>query len=485
MTKKKNFKIDEPILTELGKLADELGFEAYVVGGYVRDLILGKESKDIDVMVVGDPLHFAGKAAERLKATNYVVFEKFRTAQMAAGDKKVEIVGARKESYDSGSRKPKVEEGTLEDDLARRDFTINAMVICISRSARSGADAGNKEAANEGTLSGEVIDIFGGIGALSDKIIDTPLDPAETFSEDPLRMLRALRFACRFEFRLAPRVAEAVVAMKERLAIVSQERITDEFMKILSAPRPSIGLKLMQDTGIMKIVFPEISEMPGVEQRNDHHHKDVFLHTMSVVDHLAEVTDNIWLRFAGLVHDIAKPDTKKFIEGIGWTFHGHDEIGARRMKKLFQRLRLPGDRLPYVEKLVRLHLRPMALAVEGVTDSAVRRLLFEAGDDFDDLMKLCRADITSKNKRLIEEYTSNYDLVEERARLVEEKDKIRNWRPPIDGEEIMRIFGLRPGKEVGILKKAVETAVLDGRISNEHDAALLFLRENGEKILSQ
>ena len=278
---------------------------------------------------------------------------------------------------------------------------------------------------------------------------------------------------------------EAIVAMKERLAIVSQERITDEFMKILSASRPSIGLKLMQDTGIMKIVFQEISEMPGVEQRNDHHHKDVFLHTMSVVDHLAEVSDNVWLRFSGLVHDIAKPDTKKFIDGIGWTFHGHDEIGARRMKKLFQRLRLPGDKLPYVEKLVRLHLRPMALAVEGVTDSAVRRLLFEAGDDFEDLMKLCRADITSKNKRLIEEYTSNYDLVEGRARLVEEKDKIRNWRPPINGEEIMETFGLKPGKEVGMLKKAVETAVLDGRISNDHDAALLFLRKNTEKILSQ
>ncbi len=484
MTKKKNFKIDESILTELGVLADELGFEAYVVGGYVRDLILGKGSKDIDVMVVGDPLRFARQAAERLNATNFVVFEKFRTAQMAAADKKVEIVGARRESYNSDSRKPKVEEGTLEEDLSRRDFTINAMAIRINRPACSGGKAGKNDETNKRVLSGEVVDIFGGMAALSDKIIDTPLDPVETFSEDPLRMLRALRFACRFEFKLAPRVMEAVVAMKQRLAIVSQERITDEFMKILLASRPSIGLKLMQDTGIMKIVFPEISEMPGVEQRNDHHHKDVFLHTLSVVDHLAEVSENVWLRFAGLVHDIAKPDTKKFIDGIGWTFHGHDEIGARRMKKLFQRLRLPGDNLPYVEKLVRLHLRPMALAVEGVTDSAVRRLLFEAGDDFEDLMKLCRADITSKNKRLIEEYTNNYDLVEERARLVEEKDKIRNWRPPINGEEIMLIFGLKPGKEVGILKKAVETAVLDGRISNDHDAALLFLRENGEKILS-
>ena len=485
MTNKKTFKINEPILAELGALADDLNLQAYVVGGYVRDLIIGKESKDIDVMVVGDPLRFASKAAERLKATNVVVFEKFRTAQMAAGDTKVEIVGARREAYDSDSRKPRVQEGTLEEDLSRRDFTINAMAIRINRSAYRGDIESVRSSSSQGEISGEVVDIFGGIVALSEKIIDTPLDPRETFNEDPLRMLRALRFACRFEFKLAPRVTEAIVSMRERLAIVSQERITDEFMKILFAARPSVGLKLMQDTGIMKMVFPEISEMPGVEQRNDHHHKDVFLHTLSVVDHLAQVTDNVWLRFAGLVHDIAKPDTKKFIEGIGWTFHGHDEIGARRMKKLFQRLRLPGDKLPYVEKLVRLHLRPMALAVEGVTDSAVRRLLFEAGDDFEDLMKLCRADITSKNKRLIEEYSSNYDLVEERAKVVEEKDKIRNWRPPINGEEIMQIFGLKPGKEVGLLKKAVESAVLDGRIANDHDAALLFLRENGEKILSK
>ncbi|HQT91535.1 MAG TPA: HD domain-containing protein [Candidatus Kryptobacter bacterium] len=472
MTSKKTFDINNPILLKLGALADELGVAAYVVGGYVRDLILERESKDIDVVVLGDPIQFSRQAAQRLGATGFVLFEKFRTAQLSLGEMKVEIVGARKESYDSDSRKPHVQEATLEEDLSRRDFTINAMAIGLNRMVHG--DSG----------FGELVDPYGGRRALQKEVIDTPLDPAETFSEDPLRILRALRFACRFEFSLSERVRDAVVSMKERLAIVSQERITDEFVKILSASHPSIGLKLMQDTGVMEIVFPEISLMPGVEQRQDHHHKDVFLHTLSVVDHLAEVSDNVWLRFAGLVHDIAKPDTKKFIEGIGWTFHGHDEIGARRMKRLFQRLRLPMDQLPYVEKLIRLHLRPMALAVEGVTDSAVRRLLFEAGADFEDLMKLCRADITSKNKKLISEYTRNYDSVEERAKVVEENDKVRNWRPPVNGEEIMQAFDLKQGKAVGLLKKAVENAVLDGRIPNDHNAAMEYLRQNLGKILA-
>ncbi len=485
MSKKKNFEIDEPTLVRLGALADELGIEAYVVGGYVRDLILGKESKDLDIMVVGDPIPFSQKAAGTLNASGYIVFEKFRTAQITASDVKVEIVGARKESYDEGSRKPHVQEATVEEDLSRRDFTINAMAISINKLQSPVAGVRKAETGNRRRVLEEIIDPFGGVHALSDKMIDTPLDPVETFGEDPLRILRALRFACRFEFSLAPRVYEAVVRMKDRLSIVSQERITDEFLKIMSARHPSLGLKLMQDTGVMKIVFPEISQMPGVEQRQDHHHKDVFLHTLSVVDHLADISDNLWLRFAGLVHDIAKPDTKKFVEGIGWTFHGHDEIGARRMKKLFQRMRLPSEKLPYVEKLVRLHLRPMALAVEGVTDSAVRRLLFEAGDDFEDLMKLCRADITSKNKKLIAEYAHNYDLVEEKAKIVEEKDKVRNWRPPINGDEIMEMFDIKPGKAIGLLKKAVECAVLDGHIPNDHDAAVAYLKENWRKILHE
>lgn len=493
MTQTKKFEIDNHILIGIGTLADNLLLEAYVVGGYVRDLIMGNDSKDINIVVIGDPISFAKEVERKLNAAALVVFEKFRTAQMVIDEVKVEIVGARKERYDAHSRKPHVEQATLEEDLSRRDFTVNAMAIGINKIRNQNSnvkDSSNKFQSNDHSPVferefGELVDPFGGEAALSRKVIDTPLDPRETFSEDPLRMLRAIRFACRFDFVLSSRVENAIIYMKDRLSIISQERITDEFLKILTALRPSLGLKLMQDTGVMRSVFKEISDMPGVEQRQDHHHKDVFLHTMSVVDSLAGVSDSVWLRFAGLVHDIAKPETKKFIEGIGWTFHGHDEIGARRMKRIFQRMKLPMDNLPYVEKLVRLHLRPMALAVEGVTDSAVRRLLFDAGEDFDDLMKLCRADITSKNKELIKEYSQNYDLVERRAKVVEEKDKIRNWKPPVNGDEIMRLFKLKPGKDVGILKKAVENAVLDGVIPNDHNAAMEFLESNCEKILSE
>ena len=486
MTMKIKLPISEPILISIGNLADELGVKAYVVGGYVRDLLLGIGNKDIDIMVIGNPISFAEKVRRDLGGSEMVVFEKFRTAQMAIGDVKIEIVGARKEKYEEDSRKPVVEEATLEEDLSRRDFTINAMAISLNLEEGTGKVKGGNvsKPGVQASFLRTVIDIFDGEGALKSKIIDTPLEPEETFSEDPLRIMRAIRFACRFEFALSVRVREAIIKMKDRLSIVSQERISDEFLKMLHTPRPSVGLKLMQDTGVMRVVFKEISEMPGVEQRQDHHHKDVFLHTASVVDNLAAVSGNVWLRFAGLVHDIAKPETKRFIEGVGWTFHGHDEIGARKLKRIFQRMRLPMVHLPYVEKLVRLHLRPMALAVEGVTDSAVRRLLFDAGNDFDDLMKLCRADITSKNRNLIKEYSSNYDLVERRAKEVEEKDRIRNWKPPVDGEEIMGLFGLKPGKEIGILKKAVETAVLDGAIPNDHAAGVDFLKLNYEKILS-
>jgi poly(A) polymerase len=472
MAQKNRFQIDNRILLAIGEVARNSGLKAYVVGGYVRDLMMGNGSDDIDIVVVGEPISFARAVEKELRATDMVVFEKFRTARMRVGNTKVEIVGARKESYRGDSRKPDVTEATLDEDLSRRDFTINAMALDISDFGSVSSDS-------------VLIDPFNGRAALDMRTIDTPLEPQETFSEDPLRMLRAIRFACRFDFVVSARVREAIAVMKDRLTIVSQERITDEFLKILEAPRPSLGLKLMQDTGVMKIVFEEMSIMPGVEQRQDHHHKDVFLHTMSVVDTLARDSGNVWLRFTGLVHDIAKPETKKFVEGAGWTFHGHDEIGARKMKKIFQRMKLPMDRLPYVEKLIRLHLRPMALAVEGVTDSAIRRLLFDAGDDFDDLMSLCRADITSKNKELIKEYSKNYDSVEQRAKIVEEKDKIRNWKPPVNGDEIMELFMLKPGKEVGVLKKAVETAVLDGLIPNEHDAAVEFLRSRRDKILAE
>ena len=491
MAENKATKINSKILLLLGELADELGVSTFVVGGYVRDMILGIDNKDIDVMVIGDPISFSREVERRLSATALVVFEKFLTAQMMIGDVKIEIVGARKESYRRDSRKPQVQEATLNEDLARRDFTINAMAICLNKVKPQSSRAeiktqGGKEDYRSRISQyefGDLIDPFNGENALDRKIVDTPLDPVETFSEDPLRILRAVRFACRFDFTLSNRVYDAVVKMRDRLAIVSQERITDEFLKVLSASRPSLGLKLMQDTGLMNIVFKEISFMPGVEQRQDHHHKDVFLHTLSVVDNLSRNSDNVWLRFAGMVHDIAKPDTKKFVEGVGWTFHGHDEIGARKMKKIFQRMKLPMNELPYVEKLVRLHLRPMSLAVDGVTDSAVRRLLFDAGNDFEDLMKLCRADITSKKQELIEEYSHNYDLVEKRAKEVEEKDRIRNWKPPVDGNEIMDLFKLEPGKEVGILKKEVENAVLDGLIPNDHDAAVEFLKMHHQEIL--
>ncbi len=472
MTDGKRFEIDEPTLVKIGALADDLRIEACVVGGYVRDLILGLESKDLDIVVMGDPIKFAGEISRKLDASGIVVFERFRTAQMTIGETKVEVVGARKEKYDPESRKPVVTAGTLEEDLSRRDFTINAMAVGLNRFADY-----------HETSFGQLVDPFDGMTALSERIIDTPLDPSETFSEDPLRIMRAIRFSSRFDASLSPRVRDSITGMKDRLSIVSQERITDEFMKVLAVARPSLGLKLMQETGVMKIVFPEISEMPGVEQRQDHHHKDVFLHTMNVVDNLAGVSDNVWLRFTGLVHDIAKPETKKFIDGVGWTFHGHDEIGARKMKRIFQRMKLPMENLQYVEKLVRLHLRPMALAVDGVTDSAVRRLLFESGEDFDDLMKLCRADITSKNRNLVAEYTSNYDLVYARAREIEEKDRIKSWKPPVNGDEIMGLFKIKPGKDVGVLKKAVETAVLDGVIPNDHESAVAFLKAHFAEIL--
>ncbi|MGC8652665.1 MAG: CCA tRNA nucleotidyltransferase [Candidatus Kryptoniota bacterium] len=466
------FKIKENILHKIGSLSDMAGIEAYVVGGYVRDLVMGLATKDIDIVIVGEPVDFARSVAKELKASNLVIFRRFRTAQMQIENTKIEIVGARKESYVPESRKPVVIGGSLEEDLSRRDFTMNAMAISLNFRGLGGREFG------------ELVDPYGGLDAIERKIIDTPLDPAQTFSEDPLRVLRAVRFAGRFGFSLAPRVREAISSVKSRLTVVSRERITDELLKILSSDHPSAGLKLLYDLGLIDYVFPDLSQMVGVEQRQDHHHKDVFLHTLKVVDNLAAVTDNVWLRFAGLVHDIAKPETKRFVEGVGWTFHGHDEIGARKLKKIFQQLRLPMEKLPYVEKLVRLHLRPMALAVEGVTDSAVRRLLFEAGEDFEDLMKLCRADITSKNKDLIREYTQNYDLVARRAKEVEEKDRIRNWRPPVNGDEIMKLFGLQPGIEVGLLKKAVESAILDGIIQNDHDAAISYLKENKEKILS-
>ncbi|MEO8168194.1 MAG: CCA tRNA nucleotidyltransferase, partial [bacterium] len=425
LTVKDKIEISNPLLRQIGSIADDQRLEAYVVGGYVRDYILEKDDKDIDILVIGDAVQFAHTVAEKLGSETVVAFERFGTAMVPMNGAKVEFVGARKESYDPASRKPLVTGGTLDDDLLRRDFTVNTLAVSI----------------NKNTF-GMLHDQFNGVSDLQDGILRTPLDPLKTFEDDPLRIMRAIRFASQLKFKIEENTFAALKTMKERLSIISQERVTDEFLKILNTDQPSIGLRLMFDTGVMHIVFPEIAAMAGVDQRKDHHHKDVFLHTCIVVDNISRTTDNVWLRFTALVHDIAKPRTKAFKEGTGWTFHGHEELGARMMKSIFRKLKLPLDPLPYVEKLVRLHLRPMVLVDEIVTDSAVRRLVFYAGNDVDDLMKLCRADITSKNPKLVEKYLRNYDIVMQKIIEVEEKDRLRNWQPPVKGEEIMAVCGL-------------------------------------------
>lgn len=460
--------ITHPLLRRIGTVADRTGTTVYVVGGYVRDLVLGTEVQDIDILVMGDGIVFAHEVARDLAIGTVVAYERFGTAMIPAGDGKLEFVGARKEKYTGESRKPDVVPATLEEDLLRRDFTVNAMAVAL----------------NAGVF-GTLHDPLGGRADLEARLLRTPLDPVQTFDDDPLRMMRAVRFAAQLDCQIEPAVLEAVGSMKDRIRIVSQERITDEFLKLLRAPRPSIGLHLMYETGLMDRVFPEIAQMAGVDQVKDHHHKDVFRHTCKVVDNISAVTENVWLRFAALVHDIAKPRTKAYQEGVGWTFHGHEEIGARMMKKVFQRLRLPHAHLPYVEKLVRLHLRPMVLVDEEVTDSAVRRLMFEAGPDIDDLMTLCRADITSKNPSLVARYLRNYELVMVKIREVEEKDRIRNWQPPVRGEEIMAICGIGPSRLVGQLKDAIEEAILDGKIPNDHDAAMAYLLEIKDEILKK
>jgi tRNA nucleotidyltransferase/poly(A) polymerase len=464
----RRLELPHPFLPEIGRIADVAGIQAYVVGGYVRDLLLGRQDQDVDIVVMGDGVSFARRAARSLGITTVVAFERFGTAMIPIEGGKIEVVGARREVYHPDSRDPDVAAGTLEEDLLRRDFTVNAMAASL----------------NDGTF-GLLLDPLDGRRDLERKILRTPLDPRRTFEDDPLRIMRACRFAAQLGFHLDPVALEAIRAMKERLLIVSQERITEEFLKILNAAKPSVGLKLMGETGVLHLVFLEIAQMAGVDQRRDHHHKDVFLHTCTVVDNIARTTGSLWLRFVALVHDIAKPRTKAFKEGAGWTFHGHEEIGARMMKKIFHRMRLPLEHLSYVEKLVRLHLRPMVLVEEGVTDSAVRRLAFEAGADIDDLMKLCRADITSKNPALVARYLRNYDIVVRKIAEVEERDRLRNWQPPVNGEEIMAVCGLEPGRRVGELKKVIEEAILEGRIPNEHGAALAYLIQIKDQILAK
>jgi poly(A) polymerase len=457
-----------PFLLIAQQTAEELKQKVYIVGGFVRDKILGRERNEIDFLVLGNSIDFVKNFAEKLKVEKISIFKNFGTAHFKFKEYDLEFVGARKESYKRNSRNPKVSQGTFDDDIQRRDFTINTLAVSL----------------NEEDLF-EITDIYDGLQDINSRLIKTPVDPLKTFDDDPLRILRAFRFASQLNFKIDKTINKAAYQLRDRLKIISQERITDEFLKILSSPKPSVGLKMLYDSGVMETIFPEISNLAGVDQRKDYHHKDVFLHTLKVVDNISKVTDNVWLRFAALVHDIAKPQTKKFVEGTGWTFHGHEEIGARMMKSIFKKFKLPLSKLEYVEKLVRLHLRPIALAGEEVTDSAIRRLIVAAGEDLVDLITLCRADITSKNPRKVTQYLKNYENVMKKVLEVEEKDRLRNFQSPVRGEIIMEVCNLKPSKKVGEIKSAIEDAILDGKIRNNYEEAYQFLLEIKEKYLNK
>ncbi len=459
--------LTQPIFKIVSDCADEMNMSAYVVGGWVRDLLLKRENKDIDFVCVGSGINLAECVAKKLGDDVHVnIYKTFGTAQITHEGIVYEFVCERKESYDGNSRKPLLEDGTLQDDQNRRDFTINALAISLNKKS-----------------FGELLDSFGGIKDLDAGIIRTPLNPDATYSDDPLRMMRAIRFGSQLGFTIEKNSFDAIKHNKERIKIVSKERIADELNKIILSPKPSVGFKLLFETGILKIIFPQFILLHGVEYTDGKGHKDNFFHTLEVLDNVSKKSNDLWLRWAAVLHDIAKPQTKRFEEGHGWTFHGHEDKGSRMVPKIFAELRLPqNEKMKYVQKLVMLHLRPIALSKNEVTDSAVRRLLFEASDDIDDLMTLCEADITSKNPEKVKRYMRNFEIVRIKLKEVEEKDKMRNWRPPITGEIVMQVFNLPPSKTVGIIKDAVRDAILDGIIPNEYEMAYNFMIEKGKKL---